>query len=101
MSPPSESPGSPPLTNLVRLKPRNPGRFAHTLYQEDFEKCLAQRALVRRELKELKKIENYIATAFQCGAAVEPGIYTPELIKVERREHRVKSGSYYRLELTR
>lgn len=86
---------------IVRLRRRNLGRYAHTLYQEDFEKCIAKRIRVRQELKELDEIERYIATALRSGAVVEPGLYTPELITVNRKPYKAKGGTYYHLEIKR
>ncbi len=82
---------------VVRM--RDPARYAHTLYQADFEKCLAQRAALRQAEKEAKAIEKYITTALLCGATVEPGALTPELLKVRRKAYKVGSGIYYKLEI--
>lgn len=85
----------------TRVRPRDPARYAHTLYQKDFEECLAKRGALRKAIKEVKKIEKYIATAMRSGARVEPGSLTPELLKVNRKAYKVGSGSYYRLEIRR
>ena len=67
------------------------------LHQEDFEKCIALREAVRQKIKELDQQENFITTALRAGAAVEPGIWTPELVKRERRAYNVRSGFYFQL----
>lgn len=87
--------------NTSRLRRRNAGRCTHTVYQEEIEKCLIKRAAVRAAEKELEEIEKYITTALRCGARIEDGSLSADLLEVKRKAYNVGSGSYYQLKIHR
>lgn len=82
---------------VLKLRKKNPGRFAHTIYQEDLEELLLKRRRAREAEKEVKKKEKFIAAALRTGARVEDGVHTADLIPVERPAFRAKACTYYRL----
>lgn len=82
---------------VLKLRSKNPGRFAHTVYQEDLERLLLRRKRMREALEDVKEMEDYIATALRTGARVEEGIHTAEIVPVERSSFRTKAGVYFKL----
>ena len=88
-----------PAGNVVvlRLRKKNPGRFAHTIYQEDLEELLLKRRRAREAAKEVEQKEEFIATALRTGARVEDGVHTADLIPVDRAAFRAKACKYFRL----
>jgi hypothetical protein len=88
-----------PAGNIVvlKLRKKNPGRFAHTIYQEDLEELLLKRRRVREAEKEVKSKEKFIATALRTGARVEDGVHTADLVPVDRPAFRAKACTYFRL----
>jgi hypothetical protein len=84
----------------LKLRGKNPGRFAHTIYQEDLEKLLFRRRQVREAKKELSEIAKYIGTALRTGARVEDGVHIAELVPVGRGASHAEPCSYYRLSVS-
>jgi len=82
---------------VARLRPRNLGSFAHTIYQSDLEEVLIARTEMRNAEKKLQEKEEYIAAAIRGGAGTEPGLHTAKLKPIERKAFRVKAGTYFRL----
>lgn len=82
---------------VLKLRSQNPGRFAHTIYQEDLERLLLRRKNAREANEALSEIEDYIAEALRTGARVEEGVHVAELVPVDRGAHRVKACKYFRL----
>ncbi|HLZ92960.1 MAG TPA: hypothetical protein VKQ28_14700 [Candidatus Acidoferrum sp.] len=82
---------------VLKLRKKNPGSFAHTIYQEDLERLLLRKKKAREANEELNEIEDYIATALRAGAHVEDGVHTAELVPVDRSSFRVRACKYFRL----
>ena len=66
---------------VVVLRPRNEGRFAHTITQED----LIELKLLSREFNEARERweekRDWIKAALRSGAGVEDGVLSVELVK--------------------
>ena len=82
---------------VLKLRKKNPARFAHTIYQEDLEELLLKRRLAREACKEVEQKEEFIATALRTGARVEEGVHVADLVPVERSAFRMKACKYFRL----
>jgi hypothetical protein len=82
---------------VLKLRKKDPARFAHTIYQEDLEECLLKRRRAREATEEAEKKEEFIATALRSGARVEEGIHTAGIVPVERGAFRMKACKYFRL----
>lgn len=97
----STPPGDTGNGNLVvlKLRSKSPGRFAHTIYQEDLERLLLRRKRAREVKKELREMQVYVATALRTGAHVEDGVHIAELIPVARGASRTEACTYFRLEV--
>ncbi len=95
----STHPSPSPAGNVVvlRLRKKNLGRFAHTIYQEDLEELLLKRRRAREAAREVEKKEEFIATALRTGARVEDGVHTADLVPVDRTAFRAKACTYFRL----
>jgi hypothetical protein len=88
-----------PVGNILvlKLRKKNPGRFAHTVYQDDLEELLLKRRRAREAREEVESKEEFIAAALRSGAGVEEGIHTAEIVPVDRGEFRMKACKYFRL----
>lgn len=84
-------------SNVLTLRRRNLGSFAHTIYQEDLEAILIARMEIKKAAKKLEEKEEYVAAALRGGARIEPGLHSAELIPVDRKGFRVKACAYFRL----
>jgi len=93
----SSTPNHPADKNVLVLRPRNPGRFAHTVYQEDLEELLllSRYFSEARDRWEAKRTE--IRAALETGARVENGVHTAELVQLGPADYAVKRASTLRL----
>jgi len=87
----------PEIVRIARLRPRNSGRFAHTVYQEDLEQILILKTQLRVAGKQLEAKERYVKAALRSGARVEEGIHSAKIIRWELPTRRVKGASCSRL----
>ena len=82
---------------MIQLKPRNEGRFAHTIYQED----IIELKLLSREFDDARRAyldkRKYIRAALESGATVEPGLHSAEIIVCEREGFTVLAGTFKKL----
>jgi len=62
----------------VQLKPLNPSRFIHTLYQEDLEKASLLARQIGNAKRAYKKHMRFLEQAWRNGATVETGMLTIE-----------------------
>ena len=69
----------PKLVTIERRKPSGP---QHTIYQEQLRDVICWRQALRASARELQEFEREIASALRCGAQVEPGEHTVELLRV-------------------
>jgi len=81
--------------HLRRLK--NTARFEHTIRQEELQELLSLQALLKEAADNHEKLYNYIKTAIQSGARVEPGLHTAEVVRNGRRAYRVAAMQVFRL----
>lgn len=86
-------------TNVVVLKPRNNGRFFHTIYQEDLEELILLSRYFSEARENWEKKKEEIRAALASGARIEPGIHTAELIRVTGANYAVQKKNSYRLQV--
>lgn len=85
-----------PTNPIIEFRQRRLG----VLFQDDLEQCIALRRVVRQAIHKCCEMETYVASLLRAGAAVEPGLYTPELRKIVRLRGG-RHGYYFRLHIVK
>jgi hypothetical protein len=93
----STQPTPPGKIVTLKLRSKQPGRFVHTIYQEDLQELLLRRRIASDALKSADEKEEFIRAALRSGATIEHGIHTAELVPVERAAHQVRVSNFFRL----
>ncbi len=63
---------APVAENVIVLKPRNEGSFAHTLYQEDAAELLKLSREFSQARAKWEQKRDYVKAALRGGARIEP-----------------------------
>ncbi len=56
-----------------------------------------RRARLRQEKRELDELQQKVATAIRCGARIEPGLYSAEILTTTKSGYNVPPCSFTRL----
>jgi hypothetical protein len=67
-------------SNVVVLRPKNEGRFAHTVTQEDLLELKQYSNEINEARQRYQEKKEYIKAALRGGARVEDGVFSAELV---------------------
>jgi hypothetical protein len=71
------------VANVITLKPRNQGRFAHTVTQEDLLELMWRSRQFSEARQAWEEKREYIRAALAAGAAVQEGVHVAYLEEAE------------------